>query len=119
MPTIHTKRIYEGIVPEDGFCILVDRIWPRGVRKSDLENAIWFKEIAPSTELRKDFKHDPARWEGFKKRYLADLDAQSELVAEFLNLIEDKEIVTLLYSARDTEHNQAGALKEYLERKLS
>ncbi|QXD25882.1 DUF488 family protein [Opitutia bacterium ISCC 51] len=112
---ILTKRIYEGIVPEDGYCVLVDRIWPRGISKEKLGEAIWFKNIAPSTELRKEFKHDPARWNEFKKRYFVDLDSQPELVIEFLNLIKLKEVVTLLYSARDTVHNQANALKEYLE----
>ena len=112
---ILTKRIYEGIVPEDGYCVLVDRIWPRGISKEKLGEAIWFKNIAPSTELRKEFKYDPARWNEFKKRYFVDLDSQPELVIEFLNLIKLKEVVTLLYSARDTVHNQANALKEYLE----
>jgi len=105
---ILTKRIYDGIVPEDGFCVLVDRIWPRGISK----------EIAPSTKLRKEFRHDPARWEEFKKRYFLDLDFEAEVVSDFLALIENKKCVTLLYSARDTKHNQAIALKEYLEKRL-
>ncbi len=115
---ILTKRIYDGIVPEDGFCVLVDRIWPRGISKEKLGAAIWFKEIAPSTKLRKEFRHDPARWEEFKKRYFLDLDFEAEVVSDFLALIENKKCVTLLYSARDTKHNQAIALKEYLEKRL-
>ena len=115
MPTrIYTKRIYEGIVPEDGFRILVDRIWPRGISKEKLGDAIWFKDIAPSTELRKEFKHDPARWEKFKKAYFEELDSQPAIFQQFKDLIQNHEKVTLFYSARDTEHNQAVALKAYL-----
>ena len=117
MAIIHTKRIYDGIAPEDGFCILVDRIWPRGISKEKLGDAIWFKDIAPSTALRKEFKHDPTRWDEFKERYFSDLDSQPELVTEFRNLVNSKAVVTLLYSARDTDHNQAIALKEYLDTK--
>ena len=115
MPTIRTKRVYEEILPEDGMCILVDRIWPRGIKKSDLGKAIWFKEIAPSTELRKEFKHDPARWSEFKKAYFRELDFNPEVISEFKSIVSQEKQFTLLYSARDTEHNQAIALKEYLE----
>lgn len=112
---ISTKRVYESISPEDGFCILVDRLWPRGVSKSDLRGVIWFKEIAPSTELRKEFNHDPDRWDEFKKHYFAELESSPVLVSEFKQLVSKEKILTLLYSARDTQHNQAVALKEYLE----
>lgn len=114
MALIRIKRIYDGIVPEDGFCVLVDRIWPRGISKEKLGEAIWFKQIAPSTALRKEFQHDPARWEVFKKRYFDALDAEPELISEFMDLLKGEELVTFLYSARDTEHNQAVACKEYL-----
>ena len=119
MARIQTKRIYDGITPDDGFCVLVDRLWPRGISKEKLGQAIWFKDIAPSTALRKEFRHDPARWGEFKKCYFADLDSQPELVAEFLGMIESRKCVTLLYSAKDTTHNQAVALKEYLESRKS
>ncbi len=118
MVRIQTKRIYNGIVPEDGFCILVDRIWPRGISKEKLGAAVWFKEIAPSSVLRTEFNHDPARWNAFKKRYFVEMDSKPEVITEFLALIESKNCVTLLFSARDTKYNQAIALKEYLKKHM-
>lgn len=109
------KRIYESYSEEDGFRILVDRIYPRGVKKETAHIDLWLKEIAPSNELRKWFNHEPEKWEEFKAGYFTELDENLAVV-----IIQEKmtsEKVTLLYSARDTEHNQAVALCEYLTRK--
>jgi len=109
------RRVYEPSEKSDGTRILVDRIWPRGVRKEDLADAIWLKELAPSTALRKWFGHEPSRWAEFCKRYWSELDAAPESLNRLRALLKDGN-VTLLYSARDTVHNQAAALKEYIER---
>lgn len=108
------KRAYERPVRTDGCRVLVDRLWPRGVSKAEARIDQWRKEIAPSTVLRKWFAHDPARWAEFKRRYSSELDAQPEALAE-LRKLATKKTVTLVYGAKDTEHNQAVALKEYLE----
>ncbi len=110
------KRVYDPPEASDGRRVLVDRIWPRGISKEKLADAIWLKEIAPSSELRKWFAHRPERWNEFRKRYWAELDAAPEAVAKLRALMK-KGRVTLLYSARDTEHNQAVALSEYLARR--
>lgn len=111
---IHLKRAYEPSAPEDGFRILVDRLWPRGVARDAARVDLWLKEIAPSTELRKWFAHDPEKWAEFRKRYAEELDsnpAEVERLAEFVR----RGTVTLVYGAKDEQHNQAVALKEYLE----
>ena len=111
---IHLKRAYEPSAPEDGFRILVDRLWPRGVARDAARVDLWLKEIAPSTELRKWFAHDPEKWAEFRKRYAEELDsnpAEVERLAEFVR----RGTVTLVYGAKDEQHNQAVALKEYLD----
>lgn len=109
---IAIKRVYEP-PGEDGTRILVDRLWPRGLKKEKLQG-LWLKEVGPSTELRKWFGHDPQKWVEFKKRYFAELDAQSEVVKKILALAsQDK--VTFLYASHDHEYNQAVALREYLQ----
>ncbi len=110
---IQIKRAYEDPAPSDGYRVLVDRLWPRGVSKQKLALDEWNKEIAPSTELRKWFDHDPAKWEEFRVRYLAELK-ENKLGAELLKGMKHKRL-TLIYGARDPEHNQAVVLKEYLE----
>ena len=100
-------------------CILVDRLWPRGIRKADLASVLWYKEIAPSHALRREFKHDPARWSEFKRAYFNELNSQPEIVAKILSLVGDKDRVTLIYSAKDTSCNQAVALKLYLDSKVN
>ena len=110
------KRAYEKPARGDGSRVLVDRVWPRGISKADASIEEWRKDIAPSTALRKWFGHDPARWPEFKRRYFKELDAQSEPLAELRKLARRK-TVTLVFGAKDTEHNQAVALKEYLERR--
>ncbi|MEM7221569.1 MAG: DUF488 family protein [Pseudomonadota bacterium] len=107
------KHVAEPATPEDGKRILVDRLWPRGVKKAELAHDLWLKEIAPSHELRKWYGHEPARWEAFRDRYGAELEANQETVARLLELSKDGP-VTLLFSARDRARNQAVALRDYL-----
>jgi uncharacterized protein YeaO (DUF488 family) len=109
------KRAYEPAKKNDGLRILVDRVWPRGLTKTKLQLHEWRKEIAPSTPLRKWFNHDPNRWVEFKRRYRAELkDHRSELSE--LRALASRKHVTLVYSAKDETHNQAVALKEFLEK---
>jgi uncharacterized protein YeaO (DUF488 family) len=109
---IRVKRVYEAPEPGDGTRLLVERLWPRGVRKDTLELDAWLKDVAPSNELRRWFGHDPARWEEFRRRYAGELDKRPDTWREILNRPGS---VTLLFSARDTLHNNAVALKLYLE----
>jgi uncharacterized protein YeaO (DUF488 family) len=115
MPKVRIKRVYDSSGREPGQRILVDRIWPRGIRKVELADVIWMRDLAPSTALRKWFGHRPERWTDFRKRYWGELARAKEQMKELRALMR-KRRVTLLYSAHDTEHNQAVALKEYLER---
>jgi uncharacterized protein YeaO (DUF488 family) len=110
---IRIKRVYEAPSDADGQRVLVDRIWPRGVSKAEADLTLWLKEIAPTTELRKWFGHDPARWAEFRKRYRAELDANPDAVGK-LRALAAKGKLTLLYGAHDTEHNQAVVLADYL-----
>ena len=117
MYEIKIKRIYAGSSEDDGYRILVDRLWPRGISKEKININKWAKEISPSTELRKTFKHDPDTMDEFKKRYYIELD-NNEHAVEFINLIKDKlkeGNVTLLYAAKNEEFNHAVILKEWLE----
>ena len=113
MNKLRIKRVYEPRSPEDGQCILVDRIWPRGLSKESLHDVLWLQDIAPSTELRKWFDHRPERWEEFCKRYGVELGRNVEPVA-LIRSTSKRGPVTLLYSARDMQHNQALALAQYL-----
>ncbi len=115
---IHLKRAYEAASPGDGLRILVERLWPRGVSKKKAHIDLWLKDVAPSTELRKWYGHDPARWPEFRKRYRAELKHQGSLLA-LLKYVAGKEAVTFVYAAADEEHNSAVALKEVLERTRS
>lgn len=110
---IQTKRVYDPIEKKDGVRILVDRVWPRGMSKERLQADLWLKDASPSTALRKWFGHDRSRWEIFKKRYFSELDAKPEVIDQVLESAA-RGPVTLLFSARDTEYNQAIALKAYL-----
>lgn len=112
--TILLKRAYAPPEPDDGFRILVDRLWPRGVSKSAAHVDLWFKDIAPSPELRKWFGHDPSRWITFRERYFEELQANPEAV-EQLAAHARQGVVTLVYGAKDKEHSHALALKQYLE----
>jgi len=110
---IQTKRVYDPFDKKDGVRVLVDRVWPRGMTKERLQADLWLKDAAPSTALRKWFNHDPSRWEVFKNRYFAELNAKPEVVKQLLELAA-KGRLTFLFSARETQYNQAVALKEYL-----
>ena len=114
---IKTKRIYESPAEENGFRILVDRLWPRGVQKEKVKIDQWLKEIAPSDELRRWFSHDPEKWEEFKKKYEKELATKQELLNQIRQAEKEEGTVTLLYSARDTKHNNAVALKTMLGKK--
>ncbi len=111
------KRAYEPAGGEDGQRFLVERLWPRGVKKDKLRLTGWLKEAAPSTELRQWFSHDPAKWNEFRRRYFAELKAHPEAVQPLRDAAKVGK-VTLVYSSHDEEHNNAVALKEYLERRL-
>ena len=113
---IRVKRIYEPPEPTDGYRVLVDRLWPRGVSREGTFIDVWMREVAPSSELRRWFGHDASRWQEFKRRYAVELGTRQDLVAEILSLARDRP-VTLLYSARDPDHNQAVALAEYVAAK--
>lgn len=111
---IQVKRVYDAPELTDGFRILVDRLWPRGLSKEKLKMDLWIKDIAPSDDLRKWFSHDPAKWPEFKHRYFKELDEKHKEIEQILSHVKNG-TVTLLYSAKDETHNQAAALKEYLE----
>ncbi|WP_091180519.1 DUF488 domain-containing protein [Paramicrobacterium humi] len=111
---IEIKRVYDDAAPGDGFRVLVDRIWPRGVAKDDAHADAWLKDVAPSTELRKWFGHDPERMDEFASRYRAELDA-NDAVDELRDLARTHKTLTLLFSAKDPERNQARVLRDYLE----
>jgi uncharacterized protein YeaO (DUF488 family) len=114
---IQVRRIYDKSHPDDNvYLILVDRLWPRGIRKDRVRIDLWLKEIAPSDRLRRWFGHDPARWVRFKDRYFAELNSKTELVKAILDKSKSSPIC-LLYGAKDQEHNNAVALKEFLELK--
>ena len=107
------KRVYEPFDKNDGTRILIDRLWPRGMTKAKADVDIWLKELAPSAGLRKWFGHDPDKWAEFKKRYRAELGENDEQLARLREEIK-KGAVTLLYGAKDEEHNDAVALAEFL-----
>jgi uncharacterized protein YeaO (DUF488 family) len=111
---IQTKRAYDAPEEADGTRFLVDRLWPRGIKKEDLRIEAWLKEVAPSNDLRKRFHHDPDRWEEFRERYAEELDGKSDALAPIREAARQGD-VTLVYAAKDTEHNNAVALKAYLE----
>jgi len=113
---IKLKRVYETEDPDDGVRYLIERLWPRGLKKTSLRIDGWLKDAGPSTELRKWFSHDPAKWQEFRRRYFAELDRTPDAWAPIRDAARHG-TVTLLYSSHDTEHNNAVALKEYVEHK--
>jgi uncharacterized protein YeaO (DUF488 family) len=117
MAKISLKRAYEAAQPSDGFRVLVDRLWPRGVTKEAAAVDLWLKSVAPSAELRKWFGHKPERWDEFRTRYRAELD-QNRSDLDELTAKAARGHLTLVYGAKDTEHNQAVILKEVLEQRL-
>lgn len=113
---IQLKRVYEKPSRADGMRVLVDRLWPRGLTKERAAIDLWLKEIAPSTELRKWFDHDPAKWKQFQVRYRTELKEHKEAL-ELLKQKSEEHTITLVYGARDEEHNEALVLKGILERR--
>lgn len=114
---ITLKRAYEVADKQDGFRILIDRLWPRGMSKEKEHLDLWLKEIAPSTQLRKEFGHDPAKWAFFKREYTKELENKKDLLEQIKNLVKEHKAVTLIYGAKDEIYNNAVILKEILEQK--
>lgn len=114
---LHTRRVYDPPLPDEGARVLVDRVWPRGVPKADLDLHAWRRDLAPSAELRRWFGHDPERWEEFQRRYAAELEErQADL--DSLNALARQQGLTLLYAARDRQHNNAEALRRLLQQRV-
>jgi len=111
--SIKIKRVYEKPEKTDGFRVLVDRLWPRGLTKEKVAADLWLKEIAPSTELRKWFGHEPEKWPEFKKKYLAELKENKESVSILKDYVKKGDL-TLLYGARDQVHNEAQVIKDFI-----
>ncbi len=112
---VKIKRIYDPASPDDGKRILIDRLWPRGIKKEEAKIDEWLRDIAPSTELRKWFSHDPEKWQEFKKRYKRELTDKGELLRK-LKAEAKKGTITLLFAAKDTKHMNAAVLKEVLDK---
>lgn len=112
------KRIYEKYEKSDGYRILVDRLWPRGMSKEKARVDLWLKDIAPSAELRQWFNHDPKKWPEFQRRYEKELKLKKEIVAELKNIIKKEKTATILFAAFDAEHNDAVALAKILKLKM-
>ncbi len=110
---LNVKRVYDEPDESDGCRILVDRLWPRGLTKGEVAAELWLRDIAPSAELRKWFGHEPEKWGEFECSYFAELDGKRELVKQVVNEAK-KRTVTLLYAAKDDEHNNAVAIRDYV-----
>jgi len=117
-PTIQIKRIYTGAAKSDGIRILVDRLWPRGIKKEAAHIVEWAKDIAPTTELREWYGHDPDRWPEFKKKYKAELKHNEATVA-FIEKYQQEELLTLVYATKDEDHTHAIVLKEFLDHEFT
>ena len=113
---ITVKRIYEKPSSDDGYRILVDRLWPRGLSKDKADVDLWLKEIAPSNELRKWYSHDPKKWQEFQKKYKEELKNKHELLNEIKDLVKEKKKITFLFSSKEEKLNNAFALKNLLEK---
>ncbi|AJW65243.1 hypothetical protein VO54_03818 [Elizabethkingia miricola] len=118
MQTIYLKRVYEKPSPEDSYRVLVDRLWPRGTSKQEADIAEWDKDLAPSTDLRKWFHHDPALWKDFSAKYKTELLDKNHGIT-FLKRLESEEVITLVYAAKDEKHCHPLVLKEYLNNILA
>lgn len=112
--TLHLKRAYDPPAASDGYRVLVDRLWPRGLTKEEARIDLWLKDVAPSTELRKWYNHDPARWTEFGERYAAELRERETAVDQLAALVRER-TVTLVYAAKDTAHCHPLVLKTFLE----
>jgi uncharacterized protein YeaO (DUF488 family) len=113
---LRVKRVYDKPAKEDGGRVLVDRLWPRGMKKEAVKIDLWMKEVAPSDALRKSFCHDVKKWPEFQKRYHAELKQKKELLAQLKKIEKEQGTLTLLYGAKDTEHNQAVVLAKVLKK---
>lgn len=111
--SLQLKRVYEPAEPGDGYRILVDRLWPRGMSKDQAHIDLWLKDVAPTPALRRWFGHDPSKWQAFRRRYFQELTQNPQSVRVITDRI-DRETVTLVYAAKDTEHNHALALQQYI-----
>lgn len=111
---ITIKRVYEPAAPEDGYRVLVDRLWPRGLSKEKAQIDLWLQHIAPSTELRRWFNHDPQKWDEFSRRYREELAGHQTILEQLRELERREGTVTLLFGARDQRFNQARVLAEML-----
>jgi uncharacterized protein YeaO (DUF488 family) len=111
------KRIYEPAAASDGYRVLVDRLWPRGLSKSRARINLWMKDIGPSDALRKWFRHEPRRWTSFRARYSRELRQKPQLTLQLKKLLKERRTVTLLFGARDEQHNEAVALQAFLQRR--
>ena len=114
---IQLKRVYDPPASADGVRFLVERLWPRGLKKANLKLDAWLKDVAPSADLRQWFAHDPRKWKEFRRRYFIELDANASGIAPILEAARGP--VTLLYSSHDQQHNNAVALKDYLDTTMS
>lgn len=112
---IKLKRIYEKVEKNDGFRILVDRLWPRGMSKENAKLDLWLKEIAPSTGLRKWFGHDSNKWAEFQKKYNSEIMANKEIFNQLKEITKKRKNITLLYAAKDDRHNEAIVIKNLLD----
>jgi uncharacterized protein YeaO (DUF488 family) len=112
---VRIKRVYEKPAKEDGGRVLVDRLWPRGMKKEAVKIDLWMKEVAPSDELRKSFCHDVKKWPDFEKKYRTELKKKKDLLAELKKMEKERGTLTLLFGARDEEHNQAVVLAKALK----
>jgi uncharacterized protein YeaO (DUF488 family) len=112
---VRIKRVYEKPVKEDGWRVLVDRLWPRGMKKEAAKIDLWMKDIAPSDALRKSFCHDVKKWPGFQTKYRAELVKRKDLLAELKKIEKEHGTLTLLFGAKDEEHNQAVVLAEVVK----
>lgn len=113
---IRTKRVYDLPSKADGYRVLVDRLWPRGVSKDAAQIDEWLRDIAPSDELRRWFNHEPAKWDEFRSRYFQELAREKTALEQLRAKDSANTVITLLYGAKDVQHNNAVALKEYLEK---
>ena len=117
MGEVRIKRAYEPPSSDDGFRVLVDRIWPRGVKREEAKIDLWLKDVAPSTDLRKWFGHLPAKWAGFQDRYQAEL-AGSAAIDELIAVVRQHRLVSLVFAAKDAEHNNAIVLQAICKARL-
>ena len=113
---IRIKRVYEPAAKEDGYRVLVDRLWPRGMKKEAAKIDLWMKDIAPSDQLRKSFHHDAKKWPDFQKKYQTELKTKKEWLAQLKKLEKEHGTLTLLFGARDPDHNQAAVIVKALKR---